>query len=124
MGFIRAHKNDIILIAALLALALGAWALVSLTARSGGEAVIELDGEELTRLPLSRDAVLTVGEGEHSNTVAVENGAVRVTQASCPDRICIRRGAISRGGESIVCLPNRLVVTVTGAEPGADAVAA
>ena len=123
MKFVKQHKNDIILILALAVLALGAWAFMLATRRSGGEAVITVDGTELTRLPLSRDATLTVGEGGHSNTVVVENGEVYVSQASCPDRICIRQGRISLGGQTIVCLPNRLVVTVTGAPSGPDAIA-
>lgn len=123
MGFIRRHKNDILLITALLVLALGAWAFTLMARQSGGEAVVTVNGEEAARLPLSRDTALTIGEGEHTNTVAVENGEVLVTEASCPDHICIRQGRISYDGQTIICLPNRLVVTVVGADSGPDAVA-
>lgn len=122
MAFIRTHKNDIFLITALLILALGAWVFTLMTRQSGGEAVITVNGVETARLPLSHDTVLTVGEGEHTNTVAVENGEVLVTGASCPDHVCIRQGRISYDGQTIICLPNRLVVTVAGADSGPDAV--
>lgn len=122
MEFIRTHKNDILLISALLLLALILWAFTFLLRTGGGEAVVTADGVEAARLPLSRNAVLTVGEGEHTNTVVVENGEVYVSEASCPDRVCIRQGRVRYDGQTIVCLPNRLVVTVVGGGGGPDAV--
>ena len=46
-------------------------------------------------------------------------------EADCPDRLCVRQGAVSRVGESIICLPHELVVTVEGEEMdgGLDGVA-
>ncbi len=55
----------------------------------------------------------TVIELEHL-TVHVESGKVWVTGADCPDRICEHTGAISRAGESIVCLPNGIVISIGG----------
>lgn len=121
MGFIRTHKNDILLIAVLLLLALGAWIFMFCLRRDGGEAIVTADGAEIARLPLGENTVLAVGEGEHTNTVVVENGEVFVSEASCPDHVCIRRGRIRYDGQTIICLPNRLVVTVSGAGEGADA---
>ena len=65
-------------------------------------------------LPLSEDARLVLGEGEHTNTLVIAGGTARVIEASCPDQICVRRGAVQYAGESIVCLPHKLVVTVQG----------
>lgn len=47
-------------------------------------------------------------------TVHVENGKVWVTDSDCPDKICEHTGAIERAGESIVCLPNGIVISVNG----------
>lgn len=44
------------------------------------------------------------------------NNSIRVVHSQCPERICIRQGAISRRGELIVCVPNRMVVTIEGHE--------
>lgn len=123
MEFIRTHKNDILLIAALLVIAFGVWIFTLCSREDGGEAVVTVGGEDIARLPLSRDTVLTVGEGGHTNTVVVENGGVYVSEASCPDHVCIRQGRASFDGQTIICLPNRLVITVTGAGDGPDAVA-
>ena len=116
-------KNDILLVAALLLVALAAWGLLRLTRARGAEAVVTVDGATVAALPLSEDAVLTVGEGQgFSNVIEVSGGRVRVRDADCPDRLCVRTGWVSRDGESIVCLPHKLVVTVRGGEAGPDAV--
>lgn len=121
MSFIRRHRNDIALIAALLIFAAAAWVFMLAARRDGASAVITSHGQEISRLPLSRDTTLTVGGDGHENTVVVENGRVYVSQASCPDHVCIRQGPISYDGQTIVCLPNRLVITVTGSGGGVDA---
>lgn len=77
---------------------------------------IRQDGKLLAALPLSVDATYTVG-GAFENTIEIRNGAVRVTHATCPGGDCVHTGAITSG--SIVCLPNRVEIRITG---GADAV--
>ena len=117
-------KNDILLIAALLALAGAVFGLLRLTRARGGEAVVTVDGQTVAVLPLAADTALTVGEDRgFRNTVEVAGGRVRVTDADCPDRLCVRQGWISYAGESIVCLPHKLVVAVRGGEGGPDAIA-
>ena len=50
------------------------------------------------------------------NIVEISGGSVSVTKASCKNQVCVRHGKISHTGESIVCLPNRLVVTIEGGD--------
>ena len=108
-------KFDWILIAAVLALALliyGGWAIFH---PSDGAlyAIAELDGAEAGRFPLAKDGTFTVdcGDGEY-NRVVVEDGYVFVSEATCPDKICVQTGKVNQAGDSIVCLPHRLVVRV------------
>lgn len=114
MEWLKTHRNDAILIAALL-LAGGALLLwLGLTRQAGGVARVQVDGETVMELPLSQDARVVLGEDGHTNTLVIENGAARVEQADCPDQVCVRQGAVRYNGESIVCLPHKLIVSIEG----------
>lgn len=118
MDWLKTHRNDAILIAVLAvlggALALFLWC----TRQAGGTVSVQMDGELVMELSLSEDTRLVLGEGEHTNTLVIKNGTAQVVEASCPDQVCVRQGAIRFAGESIVCLPHRLVVTIEGGASG------
>ena len=117
-------KNDILLILALLVLAGAAYGILRLTREPGNEAAVTVDGQLVLTVPLTREATVTVGENRgFRNVVEVSGGRVRVLDADCPDRLCVRQGWIRYSGESIVCLPHKLVVAVRGSEHDLDAVA-
>ena len=117
MDWLRAHHNDLLL-AAVLLLSGGALALLLwLTRQAGGTVAVQIDGEPVLKLPLSEDAQIVLGEGEHTNTLVIRDGKARIVEATCPDQICVRQGAVQYAGESIVCLPHRLVITVEGGPP-------
>ena len=115
MNWLKSHKNDLLLTAALLVLG-GALALfLFATRRDGGTVRVQVDGCTELELPLGEDARILLGEGgEFTNLLVIENGAARIVEANCPDQICVNHGAIRYEGESIVCLPHRLVVRVEG----------
>ena len=97
--------------------------LAALFVLSGnGKAVqVTVDGRVIATLPLDVDTEQVItGVGDSQNRLIIRDGKVTVTDASCPDGICVSHGAISRPGQSIVCLPNRVVVTVTGGAPAVD----
>lgn len=114
----KTHRNDAILIAVLLLLGGVLAVFLRLTRQDGGYVSVQVDGEQLMELPLSADTQVVLGSGEHTNTLAIENGAARVVEATCPDRICVNQGAVRYEGESIVCLPHKLVITVEGGQTG------
>lgn len=70
------------------------------------------EGKLLYTLPLSVNTTVTVETKRGINTVTVKDGKVAVTEASCPDHYCMKRGWCN-GGTQIVCLPNRLVLQFT-----------
>lgn len=83
---------------------------------AGGAPVAALSLKEPARLPVTGAHGVTL-------TVVVEGGAAHVEGATCPDLLCARHSPVSRAGESIVCLPGQIVVTVKGGSAhGPDAV--
>ncbi len=51
------------------------------------------------------------------NIVAVERGRIRVSEADCPEQVDVRQGWISQPHQTIVCLPNRLVIRLSAKGP-------
>ncbi len=79
-------------------------------------AEIYLDGSLYRTLSLSEDTELIVESSYGSNTITVSDGAVSVTAADCPDKVCVASGAICGGAVPIICLPHRLEVRIVSAE--------
>lgn len=105
-------RADIILIVSLLLISAIALTVILVTRKNGGYAVVTVDGKEVGRYSLSKDGEYTLNGG--SNIIAIENRRVFMKHADCPDKTCQRRGKVSRTGESITCLPNRVNVYITG----------
>lgn len=118
-------RADLILLLATLAIA-GAIALaLRASSPAGAYAVVYVDGVESARYPLDKDAEETLqGFDGGFNALVVQDGEAYIRDADCPDRICVREGRIGKNGQSVICLPHRIVVTVEGgAEDDVDAVA-
>ena len=108
-------KSDLLLI--LILAAAGAGFLLWQRSRSdGNQVLIRTDNELIRSFPLNEDRIFTLSNELGTNTIVIENGAVYVTDADCPDKICEQMGSISKPGETIVCLPHKLVVEVSDAE--------
>ena len=75
---------------------------------------VTVDGELFGVYSLTENVTAEIphGEGQY-NRFVIQDGRVYMESASCPDGICVDHRPIFRDGESIVCLPNRVVVTVT-----------
>ena len=88
---------------------------IYLFSQMGGSVCITIDGTVYGTYPLNEDREIPVEQGGTViNVVQIEHGSVRMEQATCPDELCIRQGAISRERQTIVCLPHKLVVEVYG----------
>ena len=84
----------------------------------GSSVVVEVDGKTVASYPLDTDGVFVLNGG--TNTLEIKDGKARISDADCPNMQCVRQGWISRGGQSIVCLPNKLIVTVTSSDRSVD----
>lgn len=99
---------DFILIAGLLLLCSVLWWFPR---EEGAVATVSADGKVVAVLPLSSDRVLVLPDGTE---VTVREGAVFVTHATCEDKLCEKMGKISKDGQTVLCLPNRISVVISG----------
>lgn len=108
---------DIILVLSLLVvatLAFFAWKALGGRAAPGDSAmvVVRQENKIIAELPLNVDTEKTIGEG-NTNRIKIEGGRVRMISSTCPGyQDCVELGEISMVGEKIVCLPNRLSVSI------------
>lgn len=123
----RFGKNDMIFLGIILVLGIGLFVIFQMQDRPIGEKiVIEQDGKTYGTYSLLENQSISImdDEGNITNMVVVEEGVAYVEQATCPDHLCMEQKSISRDKETIVCLPNKVTVTVMGGEKNdLDAVA-
>lgn len=106
-----------------LCLLVGGLCLWAFFPKSQGAMVsVAVDGDEVCSLPLSRDGQYPIsGYGGFSLTLVIQEGRAYVVEATCPDLICQNHSPISKSGQQIVCLPGRIMITVSGGEDAVDA---
>ena len=85
---------------------------------------VEQDGREIFSCPLGEadEPVVYALGGDYPLVLEITEQGVRVVETSCPGEDCLHTGTISQAGSQIICLPNRLIVTLQGGNPGYDAV--
>ncbi len=107
-------RRDFILIGVILAVALILFGVIELTKEEGAYVIVRIDGNEAARYSLSENGEYSLNDG--TNVLRIEDGKAYLTDANCPDHLCVKRGKVYRNGETITCLPNKLTVTVYGVE--------
>mgnify|MGYP002545261715 FL=1 len=108
-------KKDLILICSVLVLAAAFWLVpraVGLFGNSKEQKLrITVSGEEYGSYSLEEDQVIKVGD---TNVCEIKDKKVSMISADCPDQLCIHQRTIQLQGETIVCLPNKVVLEITG----------
>ena len=110
------RRHDILFIAVLLFLCAAAAIFMTLTRTAGDSVTVTVDGEVFGEYPLHEDCTVEIRTERGYNLLIIGDGVARVAEASCPDGICAAHAPISHSGESIICLPNKVVVAVHSAE--------
>ncbi|MDR2505923.1 MAG: NusG domain II-containing protein [Oscillospiraceae bacterium] len=103
-------RRDVILLAAVVVLAAALQFSVFKAGTQASEAVVTAHGETVVRLALGTDTIYTYEFEEETNEIVVENGGVFIRRANCKGQDCVRQGRIDRAGQSIVCLPHKLII--------------
>lgn len=82
---------------------------------AGRQLIVEQDGRVIFAAPLRSDRTVSF-PGPHGETlVAVRNGRASIIAASCPNKVCMGMGEVSRQGEVVACVPNGLLLHIEGA---------
>ncbi len=113
----RKIKNDVIFIVLLLLIISCIGLIYSLSRADGDTVIVTVNGEITGEYALSHNLTIDIKSGEEQhNILLIEDGRAFVKDASCPDGICVAHKPISKDSESIVCLPNKVVITVKKSE--------
>ena len=112
----RSHlRNDILFVVVLLVVAAAGILYLFVFRDSGNVVKVTVDGKlygEYSLLQNTTEDIYTGDDGSSHNRLVIKDGKAYMETASCPDGICVAHRPIFRNGESIVCLPNRVVITV------------
>lgn len=123
-GFWKRYKSDIILISIVLLIGIFALAFQYMSMKTGRTVKVYIEGQEVKRFSLDEDTeykivVVSDSEGqsddadyEEYNILVIESGKAYVSEADCHEQICVKHNAISKTGETIVCLPHSLVIEI------------
>ncbi len=111
----KIRKSDMLLCLLIAVIALGMFLFFRFQSAVGsnGEAVVTIDGVEYGRYSLQKDRVekISLPNGAY-NVLEIKDGEADIIEASCPDGICVAHQKISRSDQTIVCLPNKMVVFI------------
>lgn len=109
----KLNKNDILLIIVVIFLSVCALIGYRLFYHQSGSFVqVTVDGKVYKELPLDKDNVIIIEGKGGTNKLSIHNGYADMTDADCPDKLCVKQKKIHYNGESLICLPHKVVVTV------------
>lgn len=107
------RRNDILLVAALIIIAVAAFFAFMLFGKEGDSVVVIQNGKEISRYSLNDNIRVDIVSSDGKlNTLVIENGEAYISYADCPDKICVAHRRISKVGEVIACTPNKLAISV------------
>ena len=117
----KKYRLDIIVIASILLVSLIALLIVTLNKKEGSVVVVEIDGIKVSEYSVFLNGEYSLNGG--TNILVIENGVAYLNYSSCPDHTCEKTGKIKYVGQSIICLPNKVSITIKGdTEGGVDLV--
>lgn len=111
----KMKKNDKMLIAIVLIAAMGIFLVHNMLSGKGASTVtVKVDGKVTGTYSLIENQTIEINGG--SNVLKIEDGIADMIEADCPDKLCVKQKAVSKNKESIICLPNEVIVEVKSDE--------
>ena len=118
------NKRDFILITSVIAAGIVITLAFLFLQKPGNIVTVSVNGNITAQFPLNEDRIYEIaGENGGKNILHIENGEAWIEEASCPDKLCVNMGRISKNGQTVICLPNRVVIEIrSNKDNGVDAV--
>lgn len=115
-------KADIVLLIILVIAGFGLsyWSIANDV--TGTKAYITVAGKEYGTYDLDKDQEIVIKQNNHINKITISDGKVSMSFSDCKNQVCVKHKAIDRTSESIVCLPNKVMVQIMGNDGGYDAI--
>lgn len=115
-------KLDIVIIILLFILSFTPNIIFSKTISNSNKLIyasIKIDGKLYDNIPLSTnkgEKNLNIKTPTGNNSILIRDNLIKVISADCKDDLCVKQGEISKVGESIICLPHKLIIEIKGDE--------
>ncbi len=108
------RKNDILLIVGILLIGAVIAAAVLLTEKNGSFVQVSVDGNIIASYSLYSEMETDIKGIGGTNHLVISGGQAWIENADCPDCLCVKMGKICKTGQSVICLPHRIVVQISG----------
>lgn len=110
---LKKYKNDLIVISIIVVIAVLILIFMNLLKEEGNTVFVTIDDEVYKVYDLNEDITVELDTG---NTLVIKDNEAYVSMSTCRDKVCVNHGRISAIGETIICLPHKLVIEVKGAD--------
>ena len=115
-------KMDIVIIAVLILLSFTPHLIFFKTSQKSSKnnyAIIQVDGKIHKKIGLSnvkKSEKVNLNLPNGKNTLLIKNNSIQMKSANCNDALCVKQGNISKVGQTIICLPHKLIIEIKGDE--------
>jgi hypothetical protein len=120
----KGDKITAIVIACIIVISsIGVFAYMNIVKGSHHVAEIKQDGKvirtiDLDKIDTAEEIKITYKDGY--NIIRIEKGRIRIVDADCPDKLCVKTGWITESGQNIICLPHKLIIKIQGGSKEID----
>lgn len=111
--FNKKYKNDILLVAIILLISVVIFTIFKANQKNGELVKVIVDKEVKYCYNFNERTEVIISNDDFVNVLVVEDGQAYIKSANCPDKICVQHRPISKVGETIVCLPHKVVIEIT-----------
>jgi hypothetical protein len=120
----KGDKITAIVIACIIVISsIGVFAYLNIIKGSHHIAEIKQDGKIIRTIDLDKvdkPVEIKIANKDGYNVIRIETGRIRIIDADCPDKLCVKAGWITESGQSVICLPHKLIIKIQGGSKEID----